>query len=272
MKAHALLITTTAAAMALSGLVSCQPEAESTSVEAEQANPGAQLVADSIAAHGGTERWYENGQLQFRWKYNMRDKGVTVDTTQTFDPTTMSVVHEVQDSEIRFGMNGGTAWITPENAEFTPPPRFWALTPVYFLGIPFVFNDEGARFEQLTETMAFEGKDYTQVKVTYGENSGDSPDDYYVLLIDPETKLTRGAYYTVTNPLVLNGEAPGPAKFITLDDLQDVSGLKLASGHRTFKMEDGEIGEIMRDTEVSGVKFLPEDTVDLSIPSGAKTL
>ena len=41
--------------------------------------------------------------------------------------------------------------------------------------------------------MEFEGKDCTQVKVTYDKAAGDSPDDYYVLLLDPETKLTRGA-------------------------------------------------------------------------------
>ena len=259
------------ACLLTTALTSCDSSSNEVRTETE-ANPAAKLVQESIAAHGGLEKWYGNGQLQFRWKYNMRDKGITVDTTQTFDPSTMSVVHEVQDSPTRFGMNGGTAWITPKDAEFSPPPRFWALTPAYFIGIPFVFNDAGAQFETMAESMAFEGTDYTQVKITYSEKSGDSPDDYYVLLIDPETKLTRGAYYTVTNPLVLNGEAPGPPKFITLDDLKDVSGLKLAGGHRTFKMQDGQIGEIMRDTEVSGVKFLPKDSVDLSIPSGAKTL
>lgn len=42
--------------------------------------------------------------------------------------------------------------------------------------------------------------------------------------------------------------------------------MKLASGHRTFKMEEGKIGEPMRFTEVSGVKWLPEGTVDLGVP------
>jgi len=51
--------------------------------------------------------------------------------------------------------------------------------------------------------MEFEGKDYTQVKVTY-----------------------------------------------------DVSGIKLASGHRTMKMIDGKITNQMRYTEVTNVKFL----------------
>ncbi|NNF41601.1 MAG: hypothetical protein HKN62_00885 [Phycisphaerales bacterium] len=199
---------------------------------------GRTLVIDSIAAHGGLERWNGSGQLQFRWVYHMTDRGpkAVVDTVQTVSPRTMDVVHEVTGRDVRFGMYRGEAWILPADAEFTPSPRFWAQTPIYFLGIPFVFDDANARFEQLEEDLEFEGKAYRQVKVTFAQDAGDSPDDYYVLLIDPQTKLTRGAYYTVANPLVAP-DGPGPPKFITLDDLQDVNGLKLAGSHRTFAME-----------------------------------
>ncbi len=233
-----------------------------------EVNAGKQLVMDSIVAHGGLEKWYGSGQLQFRWKYYMTDQGpdAIVDTVQTVDPQTMAVKHEVVGEDVTFGLNDGVDWIRPEGAEFTPPARFWALTPFYFVGIPFVFNDENANFEMLESPMSFEGKDFTQVKVTYNKEAGDSPDDYYVLLIDPETKLTKGAYYTVTSDL-LGREEVGPPKFITLDDLQEVGGLKLASGHQTFAMtEDGQIGEKMRFTEVSGVKWLEAGTVDLSVP------
>jgi len=42
--------------------------------------------------------------------------------------------------------------------------------------------------------------------------------------------------------------------------------VKLASGHRTFAMEDGKIVDQMRFTEVADVKWLPEGTVDLAVP------
>lgn len=243
---------------------SCSPPKSETSTEAD---PARDLVMESIEAHGGKETWYGKGLLQFQWTYHMTDRGpdAIVDTIQTVDVSTMDVAHEVVGKEIRFGISGGETWIRPADAEFTPPPQFWALTPFYFIGIPFVFNDENARFELLEEPKEFEGKDYTQVKITYTKEAGDSPDDYYVLLIDPETKLTKGAYYIVTSKLVAP-DGPGPAKFITLDDLKDVGGIKLASGHRTFEMDQGVIGEQMRFTKVDGVKFLPKGTVDLSIP------
>ncbi|MFD2256901.1 hypothetical protein ACFSSA_09455 [Luteolibacter algae] len=236
--------------------------------DSESTDEARELVMESIEAHGGKDKWYENGLLHFRWQYHMSDKGpeAILDTVQTVDPASLDVVHEVVGSDVRFGMSGGEVWIQPEDGEFASPPRFWSLTPFYFIGIPFVFNDESANFELLDDKLEFEGKDYTQVKITYDKDAGDSPDDYYVLLIDPDTKLTKGAHYTVTNKLVApNG--PGPAKFITLDDFADIDGVKLAGGHRTFKMtDDGKIGEQMRFTNVSDVKFLPRGSVDLSMP------
>jgi len=241
---------------------------EKKSVEGVENNTGRDLVMSSIEAHGGSERWYANGALRFRWTYHMSDRGpqAIVDTVQTVDLSSLDVVHEVPGKEIRFGMNEGQAWISPKGSDFKPPVRFWALTPFYFMGIPFIFNDENANFEQLPETMSFEGKDYVQVKVSYNAAAGDTPDDYYVLLIDPETQLTRGAYYIVTSPLVAP-DGPTPPKFITLDELTEIDGIQLAGGHRTFAMTDGEIGEQMRFTEVSEVKFIPSDEVDLAIPN-----
>ena len=249
------------------GLAACSQNEQSNEAPGE----GEKLVLASIDAHGGIKKWRENGQLQFRWKYFMTDKDKIIDSVQTVDPNTLAVTHSVPESDVRFGMIDGTAWIHPADAEFASPPRFWALTPTYFIGIPFVFADESCEFELLSEPKEFEGKAYTQVKVTYGEDAGDSPDDYYVLLIDPETKVTRGAYYIVTHPLVAKN-GPGPEKLITLDGLTDVGGTMLASGHTTYKMEDGKILDQMRRTEVSGVKWLPAGEVDLSIPEGAKEL
>ncbi len=251
-------------------LISCTTNKED-STEQTQAKEGHDLVMKSIEAHGGTEKWYNNGQLQFRWTYHMSDKEPekVLDSIQTIDPKSLAIVHEVPDSNIRFGMKDGRSWILPAEAKFGSPVAFWSLTPYYFIGIPFVFNDPNASFEKLPDMMAFEAKDYTQVKITFNEKAGDSPDDYYVLLIDPKTNLTKGAYYTVTNKLVAP-DGPGPAKFISLDNLKDVDGILMASGHRTFEMVDGKIADQMRYTDVSEVKYLPADTVDLSIPEGAE--
>ena len=253
-------------------LSSCKPAA-SEGEAAKELSPGKQLVMDSINAHGGIEKWRNNGLLKFRWTYHMTDRGATVDTVQTLDPVSLAIVHTKPDTDISFGRTAeGKYWVYPPDTKVMPPVQFWALTPTWFLGIPFIFDDDQITAEVLDEPKTFQGNDYTQVKLTYDSSAGESPDDYYVLLINPETKVVRGAYYTVTNPLVFKG-GPVVPKFITLDNLQDVDGLKLAGGHKTYAMEDGVIAkEQMRYTDVSEVAFLPREGFDFSPPEGAQFL
>lgn len=227
---------------------------------------------DAIEAHGGIEKWRSNGALQFRWKYHMTDRDKVADSLQIVDPVSFEALHTVPGRPLKFGRaNDGRYWVSPPEQNFFPPVQFWTLTPLYFIGIPFVFADDQINYELLDEPKEFQGKDYTQVKLTYSASAGESPDDYYVLLIDPETKVVRGTYYTVTNPLVYQG-GPIIEKFLTLDDLQEVAGLKLAGGHKTYTMTDGVIGDQLRYTEVSQVKFLDRDKVDFTPPADAQFL
>ena len=257
---------------ALFTLNSCKPAA-SNEEAAAPASPGKELLDEAIEAHGGIEKWRNNGLLKFRWTYHMTDRGATVDTVQTVDPVSLAVVHTVPNSDTSFGRTAdGKYWVSPPNTKVMPPVQFWALTPTWFIGIPFVFDDDQITAELLNEKKSFQGNDYTQVKLTYASSAGESPDDYYVLLINPETKVVRGAYYTVTNPLVFKG-GPVVPKFITLDNLQDVDGLQLAGGHKTYSMTDGVIAdEQMRYTDVSEVSFLPREGFDFTPPEGAQFL
>lgn len=249
-------------------LSACQKESSSTDIQ----NPGKELVMESIKAHGGIEKWRSNGALQFQWTYHMTDRDKIADSVQVVDPVTFEATHTVPNSELKFGrIKDGRYWVSPADGSFFPPVQFWTLTPIYFIGIPFVFDDSQVIFELLDEPKTFEGKDYTQVKASYQAGAGESPDDYYVLLIDPETKLVRGAYYTVTSPLVFKGGIP-IEKFISLDDLKEVDGLLLAGAHKTYTMEEGVIGEQLRYTDISQVDFLDRDKVDFSAPEGAKFL
>ena len=123
-----------------------------------QATPGGLLIAESIEAQGGLEKWLDEEVLEFRWIYHMSDRGpkAVVNTLQRVDLHSRIAKHEASDSDIVFGWNGTDAWIHPADASFTPPPRFWALTPFYFVGVPFVFADLDANFELLDAPLPFE--------------------------------------------------------------------------------------------------------------------
>ncbi len=234
---------------------------------------GGQLILDSIEAHGGLKRWFTNGPLHFRWIYHRTDQGPesVVDTVETVDPWSSKVVHTVPAQPgVSFGWDGENSWINPADAQFGTPPAFWALTPYYFVGLPFVLADPGTNFEVLPD-IDFEGKSYHQVKVTYDAGTGDSPDDYYIAAIDPDTKRLRGVRYVVTSP-VLDRTGPGPEKFLTHEGLHDVDGVLLPTSHVTYAMNGDEVGEKMRTAEVSEIKFLGDEVIDFTPPETAKIL
>lgn len=258
---------------------SCSAPKDETQEWVEQVNSyleeteGGQWVADAIRAHGGLDTWLSNQVLQFRWTYHMSDLGpdMKISSLQRVDTSSYEAAHEISGSEVRFGWTGEDAWIYPPDSPLQPHPRFWSLTPYYFVGIPFVFADLNAQFEKLPTSFDFEGNSYQQVKVTYNANAGDSPDDYYILLIDPGSKQVVGARYIVTSPLVApNG--PLPEKLITLEGFESHGGILLPTKHRTFNMVGDQSGEHIRDAEATDYNWLSRAEVDFSIPDSAKRL
>ncbi len=265
-------------AVALVLLTSCLPNSPDArrekrveaAVDGLARSEGGRLLAKAINAHGGLDAWFRAGDLKFRWTYRMLDRGpdAVLDTVQVIDLWSSSAVHEVPDTDIRFGWTGEQAWIHPGDAEAPVPPHFWALTPYYFVGIPFVLADPGTNHERL-DPIEFEGTSYEQVKVTYDDGTGQTPDDYYIALIDPNSNRVRGVRYIVTDS-ELYPDGPSPEKLLTYEDYQTHGGVLLPSAHRSFEMNEGSIGEFIREADVSEVAFLEPDDGRFAIPEGAK--
>ena len=228
---------------------------------------GGRLLAQAIEAHGGLETWFKSGDLRFRWIYRMKDRGpdAVIDTLQTIDVWSARAVHQTSKGDIRFGWDGQQAWIQPTDAAFSPPPHFWSLTPYYFIGIPFVLADPGANYELLPDAISFEEQDYQQVKVTFDPGTGATPDDYYIVLIHPETKQVMGVRYIVTDS-TLYPDGPAEEKLLTYDTFADAGGVLLATEYRSFKMADGAVGEEIRDASASDIKWIEDGSTDFSAP------
>lgn len=236
-------------------------------------NPGGALVLEAINAHGGLEKWIDAEVIKFRWAYSMHEHGAApvVDTVQRVDTNSMVAKHEVPDSDVTLGWDGSDAWVHPAGTKFNPPPRFWALTPFYFIGVPFVFGDLNANFELLEATIAFEGVDYQQARITFNAAAGDSPDDYYIIMIDPETKHVGGVRYIVTSKLVYP-DGPSPEKLFTLENLQEFDGILLPTKHRSYAMDGDSIGEETGVAAITGYQWLERANADMKAPEGAQKL
>ncbi|MCZ6673956.1 MAG: hypothetical protein O7C75_13575 [Verrucomicrobia bacterium] len=233
-------------------------------------NEGGRLLAEAIQAHGGHKQWLLNEVLEFRWTYHMTDRGpnAVTETLQRVDTSSLEAVHELPGSDVRFGWTGKEAWLMPADAPRRPNPRFWALTPYYFIGIPFVFADLNSNFEKFEAGIEFEGTVYDQVKVTFNPGTGDAPDDYYIVLIHPETRLVGGVRYIVTSKLVARN-GPGPEKLLTLEDYAVLGDIHLPSKHRTFSMDGNSPKDHMRSAEATEYQWLKRAAVDFEVPEGA---
>ena len=230
--------------------------------------PGRAVLA-SIEAHGGLGAWYGSGPLAMRYAYTRLDSLGQPDTSraplttdQLVDAWRARAVHTVvADTSQRFGWTGTEAWATSD--ELPIDARFWSLTPYYFIGMPFVLADPGVRLEA-ADTLTVEGAVAEQVRVTFDPGTGDAPDDYYFLLVDPETRRVRGVRYVVSyGPFNPDG-GHTPETIMLYDGAQAVGGpageVVLQGGFRSFAW-DGDArgpGAPKARGELTDVSFAPE--------------
>ena len=224
----------------------------------------------AIDAHGGLARWYGNGPLHFRYRYERGGDQPAIDTEQTVDTWSSRARHVVMpDSTASFGWTGDVAWVQPAGAELPTNARFWSLTPYYFVAMPFVLADPGVNLA-LDRQMTAEGETYDLVRVTFDAGTGDAPDDYYVLLLDPATDRVGGVRYVVSYPGFFPEGGATPEKLMLYDGAQTASGITLQEGFRSFAWTDDGVGEPAAQGTVSEVRFVPDAPDDLfAMPADA---
>ncbi|MCK0160402.1 hypothetical protein [Allomuricauda sp. F6463D] len=232
------------------------------------------VVWASMEAHGGLDTWYKNGSLGMRFNYSPLDGKGSRDSYEVVDPWNNRVVHtSMEDSEAKFGFTGEETWLkAKDSTAFNYDVKFWALTPLYLMGHPFVEDGEGVNLELLPET-TYKGKKNKLVKVTYDPGTGDAPDDYYILHFDADTYLLTATRYIVSYPEYFKEGGHNPEKFMEVGELVNVDGILLPSELKTHWTVDGKPGEYVTKIEITDLEFksdLPTDFFD--IPEGAKKL
>ena len=238
-----------------------------------EASDAGKLVWASMEAHGGLETWYASGPIAFRFTYSPTNgKGVR-DSRQVIDTWSSKARHWLPGDEAKgFGWDGAKAWATAPDEELGIKPRFWSLTPYYFIAVPFVFGDDGVNLKAEGET-TFEGKTYDLVRVTFEAGTGDAPDDFYVLYLERETRRVGGVRYVVSYPGFFPEGGHTPEKFMKYDGAQEVGGVVLPETFRTFKWTDGAPGELVTNSKMTDVGFEPEREASwFEAPAGARII
>jgi len=177
-------------------------------------------------------------------------------------------VHTSADQEgVTYGFDGKDAWHAPADVKPSVSPRFWSLTPYYFVGLPFVLADEGINFEPMPDA-EWEGTSYQKIKVTYDAGTGDADGDYYVLWINPETMQVDALNYIVSYPGFFKDGGHLPEKLMVLDGKVEVEGITLPTGYTT-RWSDKPT-EVITNITVSDYAFRPETKDEaFAQPTGA---
>lgn len=235
-----------------------------------QATEAGRRVWQALDAHGGLGRWYRNGPLRFRHAYQRASGGTPLRTDEVIDTWSARARHAfLPDSTLEIGWTGEVAWHHPPEAEPPVNARFWALTPYYFVAMPFVLADPGVNLAEAGQ-MTAEGKTYDLIHVTFDAGTGDAPDDYYYLLLDPATHRVGGVRYVVSYPGFYEGGTHSAERLMLYDGAQTVGGITLQEGFRSFAWTDAGAGAAAARGTLTHVAFLPGTPNDyFAPPAGA---
>jgi hypothetical protein len=240
------------------------------------ASEAGSLLWSAIEAHGGLSRWLRAGTIAFEFDYRpLRQPERRMHTENRVDLwRSRAWQRELgDDGDAVFGFDGQTAWMVPGPEAFPSPARFWATTPYYFVGVPWVLADPGTRFEQLDDA-ELDGERHHVVKVTYEAGTGDTPEDYYVVYVHPETRRVGGIRYIVSYPAFFPEGGRSPEKLMRYLDWREVDGLRVAHRYETHSFDEatGERGERVTEVDARGIRFGQRWPADIFAPPEGATI
>ncbi|QCK15561.1 DUF6503 family protein [Mangrovivirga cuniculi] len=133
--------------------------------------------------------------------------------------------------------------------------RFDVLTWSYFYMLPYKLNDPGVIFEPIG-IKEMEGKEYRVAKMTFKPGTGDAPDDWYYLYIDPETLLIHAAAYIVTYGSGDQEKAEEDPHVIIYNDFDNSAKLPYAKNWEFRSWKDFKFGDKLGQAQISNVNIL----------------
>ncbi|WP_299430041.1 hypothetical protein [uncultured Maribacter sp.] len=238
------------------------------------ATDAGRVLWNGMEKQGGLEKWFNNGYISFRFNYQPLEKDKKQrDSYQTVDTwNNKARHHSMEDKDAIFGWDGKEAWIKADSTAFKYDTKFWALTPIYLFGHPFVLDGEGVNLE-LLEDKEYKGAMQDVIKVTFASGTGAAPDDYYKLYFNKTTHKMSAILYIVSYPGYFPNGGHAPEKIMEIVDWKTVDGIDLPAGLKTHWSKDGDLGEYITKIEISDISFsstVPENY--FSKPEGAKVL
>lgn len=158
--------------------------------------------------------------------------------------------------------------MTPESAS-AEGARFDIFTWQYFFALPFKLTDPGTVWEE-GAMKTLDSVQYQTAKLSFKINVGDSPDDWYVIYQDPETKFLKAAAYIVTFN-VEKKEAEQNPHAIVYSDFEAVDQVSVARTWSFHNWNESEgFGEKLGEAKISNLQFFTPEADHFKIPKNSK--
>lgn len=188
-----------------------------------------------IDAHGGMERWASAPTVSFRDRFERPGDSEASESRVTVHQSSRRAYIDVPGTDQSLAWDGSKAWGV--NWAQPTPPRFLALLNYYFLNLPWLTRDPGVILgEPGTGRIPHDETEYVTVRMTFAPGTGDTPEDYYVLFIDPVTHRLKGCEYVVTYKALLPpGMKHTPPHVLVFGDHATVDGLVVPTRYTIYE-------------------------------------
>ncbi|MEO0895002.1 MAG: hypothetical protein AAFY71_01190 [Bacteroidota bacterium] len=250
-------------------LFSCTPSPHTST---EQKNSEIDLAKEPILpvflssnnkAHG-LDLWKEKDAISFQLQLFFGGKE-RVNSSIIMDTDFSHIKMEDQEGKVSVFKND-TAYMLYEG-KTNGSTRFDLLTWPYFMSFPFKMGAPGTKLEANGE-IVFDEKRYPSHKLSFGDEIGDAPDDWYKILQDPASKLVKGLVYIVTFSRE-QAEAEKSPNGIIYKKYIDVEGAQIASEWEFWKMSEGSFNQKVGYALLSNIQFISTTEKDFAITEDA---
>ncbi|MDR6301486.1 DUF6503 family protein [Mesonia maritima] len=164
--------------------------------------------------------------------------------------------------------DGNKVYLYPKEVNY-PDARFDMFTWSYFFMLPHKLTDPGTVWKTKKERK-LEGENYNSATLSFQENIGDAPDDWYIVYSDKNTNLLKAAAYIVTFGKDVNQAEENPHaivynNYITVKDIPISTYWKFYN----WSEEKGIYGKPIGEALLKDIKFKEITENEFFVPKSA---
>ncbi len=252
---------------ALSLAVSCSPATEVAAAGPTAGDETLTIIESMVSAHGGMEAWSAAPAVSFECSFTPAGASASIVSRETIEQGSRRAYIDYPGTEMSLAWDGENAW--SENWSGPYPPRFMALLNYYFVNLPWLTMDPGVILDDPeTATLWDDPTEYVTIEMNFDPGVGDTPDDYYVLYIDPTTNQLKAVRYVVTYAaMVPEGAKSTPEHILVYDEFTTVEGLTVPTRCSIYEAD----GTSFATSEIGDWSFSrPFDAARMTMPAGAE--